>query len=601
MRFVIAIVAFVLSAVLLGVGFVQRAVLESSDHISASVTVPGDPHYILLNSSTMNAHPGQQTLSLSGNGNMSAAMVAYGRTADVLAWLGNEKYTRIDYTSAGSFTSTPVTTRSETYAQYYSNSHSTARPDPHGSDLWLNEYDGSAAKKVRLSIPAGMSVLVAANGSERAPNVVALRWPVGNNKVFTNIVITAGILFLVLGLALYIWGVYRHRRSGGPRRRGGQKMPRLPKTPKFKPVGALPPSGSRRHQVRHVTSGLVLAVAAVCAMSGETAAFADTSPTPTPTATSAVPITETMPPAVTVTQLQRIIARISATAQEADAQSNATLAATRFAGPALQEREANYTIRAKDSDQAMPIHISAKPIDVALPQATSSWPRVVMAVVSSPAASTGDSQAPVALALQQDNPRMNYHVLYCATLQPGAHVPDLAAATAGAAFVPPDSKLLSIAPNQLGAAYGDVLLHGTSSSWASKFDLTHDTLIPQVGAEWKQKTVEQFEQQYGNLTSLSWASQEGRGPVLSLATNDSGAIVWVNPEEIQTQKVTQAGAQATAGADVTALSGITTSTTGIESTFGYQLVFYVPPAGSSTQKVRLLGYAQGLIAASQIP
>ena len=84
-----------------------------------------------------------------------------------------------------------------------------------------------------------------------------------------------------------------------------------------------------------------------------------------------------------------------------------------------------------------------------------------------------------------------------------------------------------------------------------------------------------------------------------MATNDSGAIVWVNPEEVQLHKVQEAGAQVIAGATTAALSGVAQSNTGIESVYGYQLAFYVPPAGSS-EKVRLLGFSQGLVSAREV-
>jgi hypothetical protein len=84
-----------------------------------------------------------------------------------------------------------------------------------------------------------------------------------------------------------------------------------------------------------------------------------------------------------------------------------------------------------------------------------------------------------------------------------------------------------------------------------------------------------------------------------MATNDSGAIVWTNLDETQTLKVVEAGAQVDAGPTSAALSGVASSKTGIASTYGYQLAFYVPPAGSSS-KISLLGFAQGLVAAKEV-
>lgn len=592
MRFVIAIVAFVLSAILIGTGIAQHTIFAPPRALSSTVHVPGKTHYVVVTSSAMNAYEGNQKLSVSGYGDSKSLMVAYGRTADVMAWIGNDKYARVDYSKGSStLTASVESPHNEIYDSYYPQGANISA-NPAGSDLWLGEFNGSAARDVDLSIPAGMSVIISGNGKEVAPSSLTVSWPIDHDMFVPNFLLATGAILLLIGLLLYLWGVYRHRSPGGPRRRSGKKMPRLPKSPVYKPVGA----------PKKIASGTRLFVPIVCSVAlvgifGSSAAYADssTTSTATPTATGSA----TMPPAVTVAQLKAIVKRISAVAAQADASGNATLAQTRFSGPALQLRTADYAIRAKASTQATPLTIPAGPIELALPQATNSWPRTVVAVVSSPAGSDGKPQAPIGLALEQENPRANYLVNYAVALQPDAKVPNLAAATVGTSVVPPDSKLLAIQPNKLGSAYGDVLLNGTSSTWISKFDLSSDKLVPQVGTAYKQKVLAELQANSGNKTSLSWTSQQGAGPIISMATNDSGAIVWVNPEEVQLQKVVQAGAEIVNGPSVAALTGLSNSTTGIQSTFGYQLVFYVPPAGS-TQKIQLLGFSQGLIAASQI-
>jgi hypothetical protein len=199
----------------------------------------------------------------------------------------------------------------------------------------------------------------------------------------------------------------------------------------------------------------------------------------------------------------------------------------------------------------------------------------------------------------QQTPRDNYQVEYAISLEPKVKVPNIAPASIGSAVVPPDSKLLALPPAKVASAYGDILMNGDKSQYAKLFDSTGDTLQPQVGAAWKQKQQEQLAQQFGSTSSLSWTPSVGPGETIAMATNDSGAIVWANPRETQLHKVTEAGAQVIAGATTAALSGVASSNTGIESVFDYQLAFYVPPAGSN-EKIRLLGYAQGLVSAQQV-
>jgi hypothetical protein len=196
----------------------------------------------------------------------------------------------------------------------------------------------------------------------------------------------------------------------------------------------------------------------------------------------------------------------------------------------------------------------------------------------------------------QKSPRDNYQVEYAVSLEPKAKVPNLAPASIGSAVVPPDSKLLALPPEKVAAAYGDILMNGDSSQYAALFNAEGDTLRSQVGAEWKAKQKAAVPA----TASLTFTSQPGSGADVAMATNDSGAIVWTDLQESQILKVVEAGAEVSAGATAAALSGVATSKTGIQSDFGYQLAFYVPPAGSN-QKITLLGFAQGMVGAQQIP
>jgi hypothetical protein len=60
------------------------------------------------------------------------------------------------------------------------------------------------------------------------------------------------------------------------------------------------------------------------------------------------------------------------------------------------------------------------------------------------------------------------------------------------------------------------------------------------------------------------------------------------------------GAAITTTGAVKVLSTITSSMTGIEADYQYQLLFYVPSLGS-TEKIRLLGYSYALTSALKLP
>jgi hypothetical protein len=151
---------------------------------------------------------------------------------------------------------------------------------------------------------------------------------------------------------------------------------------------------------------------------------------------------------------------------------------------------------------------------------------------------------------------------------------------------------LLLEPDQVALAYGDILLKGDASPYAGLFDGATDSLRPQIGVPYKDAKRAAV----GDKASLEFTQEIGSGDSVSLATNNSGAIVLVNLNEIETVRPTEAGATVNAEGQTIVLAGISSSETGIESTYGIQLAFYVPPLGS-TDKIRLLGFSQGLIAA----
>ncbi|MBW8872391.1 MAG: hypothetical protein JF618_09605, partial [Leifsonia sp.] len=569
--------------------------------------------------------------NVTGAPDQAKQVVAYGRTADMKAWLEDQKYVAVGYKKttgalttktvtpkpakgsddkgdaggAAEGTATPAPTPAPTATPSAGASSSgtgaatqAAGPNPAGSDLWLEEFDGEAAQVTRMNIPDDVSVIVASDGQKAAPSRVTVTWPVDSSTPWAFPLIIGGLILLVIGIALYLWGLYTHRRSRGPRRKSGPKMPKLPKAPKYKPTAMIEttPRGRRSTRARVMLPAALIGALALTGCTAGTDAATTPTKTATPLTTEAPDAKDQLPPAVTVPQLERIVKRISESAAQADAKASADLAKARFTGPALQLRQANYAIRAKKADEPALPAIPASPIVLSLPQATDAWPRTVAAVIQTPKDAKGTAQAPLALTLVQATPRDNYQVEYAVSLEPKAKVPNLAPASIGSAVVPPDSKLLALPPAKVAAAYGDILMNGDKSQYASLFNAEGDTLRTQVGADWKAKQKAAVPA----TASLTFTGAPGAGTDVAMATNDSGAIVWTDLTETQTLKVVEAGAEVSAGATAAALTGVPSSKTGIESTFGYQLAFYVPPAGSDA-KITLLGFAQGMIGAKQIP
>ncbi|WP_147305394.1 hypothetical protein [Subtercola boreus] len=291
--------------------------------------------------------------------------------------------------------------------------------------------------------------------------------------------------------------------------------------------------------------------------------------------------------------MNMILEKIASVASAADAASDATALAARFTGPALELRTATYKIRATDPSYDAPVPIPSGSASVVLPQATDQWPRTVFAIVSNPDDMT---VAPMSLTLIQDTPRSDYKVYYAIPLEPNTVLPPVAPVTVGTAILPNDTKLLSETPATVAAGYADILAIGEQSPSYANFDAEGDTLRTAVGAQYKAERSTGIK----NTATLTFGKVAGPGKSIALATNESGAIVSLNIRESVTAKVVVEGADVTVEGGVAAAAGLTRSLKGVEAIYDYQLLFYIPPTGD-TSKIKLLGFAQGLLTAQELP
>jgi hypothetical protein len=304
-----------------------------------------------------------------------------------------------------------------------------------------------------------------------------------------------------------------------------------------------------------------------------------------------VPVT---PAAVTEQQANRIVASAATIEQKADASLTAATLGGRFAGPALALRTAVYTVKKKAKKTPLPeaIPTTGADIRVVLPDATDAWPRTLFAVVTAPASA---KRAPVALTLVQTTPRDPYKVQYETALVPGVKLPLLPSALLGAARLKPDTRLLDLAPSALAADYG-LLLRQSKAAIAGDFDTAADPLLKKVGEPAKAQVVKSL----GGTAKITFKDGlPDPATVVAMATADSGALVAVPLTETWTVKPTKKGVKVKTSGATAILAKTGSSTKGIASTYGYQLLFSVPPAGVK-EPVRLLGYAQGLISAKEL-
>ena len=580
MRLVLAIISFVVAATLIGLGIAQKTIWAKPDHIDSSISIGTSAPVTIIDGTALNANPRSQSIAATGS---DVSFAAYGRTSDVLAWIGDASYNLVTYDlEEGALTSVLIP------------GQETELPNPEGSDLWFSEYTAEDALGITINVPEDVSLMILSDGIAPAPGNITLTWPLDNSTPWVVPLVSAGGGLLIFGLVMLLWAINHMRSSRGPRRKP-PKMPKLPRPQKFQPSKPKAVSGAKSGR-RSIGASSIAALPLVlvgalvlsgCASNSEGGAVA----TPTSTAADLEATAQLEAPAVTQSQAERIVARVAAVAAQSDKALDSTLIATRFTGAALQLRTANYTMRAANGEIAAVPSIPSGPVKIVLPQQSDNWPRVVFAVVEN---GEDDTVPPTALMLIQDDPRSQYLVHYATTLEPGTVLPKVAPATIGTNRFGPDLQLTNMPPGQLAAAYGSILASDTSSEFYDLFEAEGDSLRVAIGLAFKTQRA----QGIPSTAQIAFTNASGDGEVVALSANDGGAIVATNLNETETVTPVEAGVAINAPASFKALSGKTMSTKGLQATYGIQLLFYVPPVGSE-DKIILLGYSQGLISATE--
>lgn len=588
MRFVWAVAAFVLAALMIGAGIAQRTIFEGPKSESQAIEVASDAPYVLIDGSVLTSHDGSQNLRVQGDGTIFAA---YGRTADIKAWLARADYTEVGV-DAGSITSASIAAAEPPAA-------GQAPLNPVGSDLWLDEFQQEDVLITPLQLPADMSLLVASDGVEPAPHSLSLTWPVRSSTPWAGPLIVGGSILLVVGLVLYILGVRHARRSRGPRRKG---VPLAVTEPIDLAVegadkGVISASPPRRRLTRGRQASLAVPLVAVGGLlitGCSPDAWPQPAASPTPSSSQSVVVPDDQgSPVVTEAQAERIVARIADTVATADEARDATSAATRLAGTALAVRETNYTLRGAIADQAALPPIPDGNLQVTLPEANDEWPRTFFAVAAG-SSDGGTDQPDVILSVSQQDPWSPYKLTSLATLTSDTEL-NLAPAYVGAIPIPADSPFLTVAPDDLAAAYADVLTKGAGSEYAASFDMADDAFQKQLDANRTQR-LNDFNQTGAQTGSLTFAASAGTQPPVALATLDSGAIVAVTVDDLDTVVPTNADAVIKVDGNpiVQTLTGVAQSSTGFTTTYANQLFFFVP-SQSSKERVSLLGYSSNIL------
>ncbi|MCZ4301153.1 glycosyl transferase [Microbacterium oxydans] len=645
MRFVWAVVAFVLAAVLIGAGIAQRTIFMGPDSQQTQVEIDEPAPFVLLDGDVLRTNPGAQKLIVRGQGDIFSS---YGRTADMEAWLADSDYNRVTVDDEGELSVEHVTAPEDpdsTDAGEDAGDGATEEPvgrDPRGSDLWLDSFEDENLLTVdKIQLPEGTSTLIAYDGTLDAPDQITVSWPLDTKTPLAGPLMVAGGIVLLIGLILYVLGIRHQRRGRGPRRKGPGPLPATEPID----VAALPPAERaaleagndtsesqtsvdgasddgtedaeivddhkgtdsknamraarpmrRRRMLALPALGLTAVLAAGCS-ADSWPQFDGASASPSPSPTVIAPENQ-KPPAVTESQAKRILQSASETVAEADSALDLDLATTRLDGPALAARTTEYALRSKIADMALPAAIPTDDFEVVLPEATDRWPRTVLMLSKS----TGDDTVPpVLLMMTQADPWSNYRISNMAEMSADAVFPDVAATWLGTSLVPSDSAFLTLPPAELAPAFADVVDAGEKSEYYGLFDDLALNLASSI-TDSRQAVVKNLADKGASETSkAAFDMSPTTAEPISMTTLDSGAIVAVSLTDKETVTPTSSDVVIRFGdnAEAKALTGATESAKGVETTYEFQLFFSVPAQGS-TEQIRLLAVHQDLLSVKVI-
>lgn len=559
MRLLIAIGLFMLSLALILVGVAQRTVWAPPANYKLAVNYDSGNAFVVIPKSTLSLYPGNPTVSVEGP---RAVFLAGARESDIAGWIGNTSHTVIGKAEkTNSLEATSVL-------------GAGFNVSPVGSDLWRTAVVEKKKAKLSVSPSSDESVLVASDGVSPAPGSITLVWKTKIDLFPSNLLLAIGLGLLLIALVLNLLQYLSMRKRRGPSRKV-PKAPQGPRTRLGKQPRMAPPRG--RRAARKVAYALPATVLIASMVTGCTPA----EPVPSASPTATAPIAD--PPVVTQSQLQRILKQIEVVAEEGDSTNKSAALASRFAGPALQQRTAYYTLRKLDRKlKALP-RIAGEPITFTLPASSTLWPRTIMVVTDEAGA-----PSPQMLVLVQESPRAQYQVWYNIRLMQGATIPAVPVPEIGAIPVASDAQFLKVVPNELAKVYGSVIDNGAGSAGAENFDLGDDEFFKQIS--------ESQDAQVAALKNgkITFTHTLGSPKVLSLATADGGALVAMAMVDGYTIRPTKRGSAITVTGLEKTLLGASGSPTGIISRYSDMLLFYVPQTGS-VDKIRLLGVTQGLL------
>jgi hypothetical protein len=572
MRFVIATVLLVASAVSVLLGFAIREPFAESTGHRVEFEVPNAFSYVVIPNSTLKSFDGEISIEASG---ADEIFYADGRERDIIDWIGTSSYSRLNVNQTTFEPDVSTVTSGGLNA------------NPAGSDMWRSQLTVKNKLLNVVSMFDDTAVLLASNGFSRAPDKIAVIWDSKPLINWPQVLIIGGFVLLLAAIIMNYLAFRHIRKLRGPRRR----IPKSPTGPRYRrKIQQNVPVRGRRAKGRSGKRRFLAAPTVIISLS----LLAGCS---SPAAELEGPKYELVTVVVTEAQLQRIVADVATTVKDADASRDEKALVNRVAGSALQIRKIQYLLQSKSRKIPKLPPIIANPITVALPMELPTpgvaWqPRTLMVVTKS----DSTTSAPQMLVLQQKTPRENYKLWYLIDLLPDKNFPNVAAQAIGALPVNKDDSFLVTSLTSIPFKYGDTLNKGTDSKYAVEFDLASDEFY----AELSESQIQQKDEVEKVGSKIKFEHSLGNQNIIGLQTVERGGLIALTMNDTSTIRPKANGAAVSVKAlDQKTLLGSLGSSTGLKIVYSNMLLFYVPESGSN-EKIRLVGASQGLLSVRSI-
>ena len=318
--------------------------------------------------------------------------------------------------------------------------------------------------------------------------------------------------------------------------------------------------------------GVALAVAV--------AVFAGCAAEPLPVPNFAV---ESLMPVLTEAQTLAILSDVTDVLDNASAQRDPALLATRLEGPALDVRTSQLKVAAIRDDNDL-ITVIPDTFQQLIVPISDEWPRTLWAITTV----TEQLQPPRLLALEQAGPQDPYRLWGWVQLVAGVTMPAFADPRVGSEEVAADDISLKVTPADAVAQYADLLVNRQNSPYIANFQPLADDPFRAFLATWvdAQETALSGERVEGTYHFTATPS----GPIRAIRSADGGAMVMA-------EIVTAERLEAMAGAILTPQT-MTAQALLVGQEFNNiltaeytdMIALYIPPAGSDGV-ITLLGYS----------